>query len=141
MPYEEIQRRCDENHVEFTPIFVTQFQQVLQYRYEGDESRVRATFLGCHRAQTWRCFTMANGHFFRCAVAPQTKARFTVAGQAYQGCKTDGLDIRDRTNLRKRLKDYAFSRQPLGACHYCLGSAGKMVPHHQQKEVGTADIG
>jgi organic radical activating enzyme len=131
MPYTEIKQRCKEYRVKFTPFFVDHFQQILQNTYEDNENRVRTIFQKCYRAQKSRCYTILNGYFFRCAVAPQTKIRLAMVGQNYLGYQIDGLDIQDRTNLRKRLKGYAFSRQPLGACHYCRGSTGKMMPHFQ----------
>ncbi len=131
MPQEEISQRCKNYRVKFTPLIIDHFQQQLLNEYNDDERHVRRIFQECNNAQKWRCYTILEGYFFRCAVAPQTKIRLAMAGQTYQGYHIDGLDIQDRTNLRRRLKDYAFSKQPLGACHYCLGSSGKMTPHFQ----------
>jgi organic radical activating enzyme len=131
MPQAEISQRCKDYRVKFTPLVIDHFQQKLLNEYNDDEELVRKIFQKCNEAQAWRCYTILDGYFFRCAIAPQTKIRLAIAGQNYLGYQIDGLDIQDRKNLRRRLKDYAFSKQPLGACHYCIGSSGKMVPHVQ----------
>jgi hypothetical protein len=131
MPQAEIRQRCKDYRVKFTPMIIDHFRQLLLNKYNDDENLVRKIFQKCDNAQRWRCYAILDGYFFRCAVAPQTKIRLAIAGLNYLGYQIDGLNIQDRTNLRRRLKDYAFSKQPLGACHYCLGSSGKMVPHAQ----------
>ena len=131
MPRAEIRQLCKDYRVKFTPFIIDHFRQILLNEYNDDEELVRKIFQKCHNAHSWRCYTILNGYFFRCAVAPQTKIRLAMAGQDYQGYQIDGLDIQDQTNLRRRLKEYAFAKRPLGACHYCLGSSGKMMPHFQ----------
>lgn len=127
----EIKQLCKEYRVKFTPFIVHHFQLLLQNSYNKNEKHVRTIFQKCYRAHRWRCYTILNGYFFRCAVAPQTRIRLAMVGENYPGYHMDGLAIQDQTNLRRRLKDYAFSSQPLGACHYCLGSTGKRIPHFQ----------
>jgi organic radical activating enzyme len=131
MSQAEIRQRCKDYRVKFTPVIIDHFQQLLLDKYNDDEKLVKTIFQKCAKAQRWHCYTILNGYFFRCATAPQTKIRLAMAGKDYPGYHMDGLDIQDRTILRGRLKDYAFSKQPLEACHYCLGSIGKMMPHFQ----------
>lgn len=131
MSQAEIRQRCKDYRVRFTPLIIDHFEQLLLNEYNDDEELVRRIFQKCHRARRWRCYTILDGYFFRCAVAPQTKIRLALAGRNYPGYQVDGLDIQDLTNFRRRLKEYALSKQPLGACHYCLGSSGKIVPHVQ----------
>jgi organic radical activating enzyme len=131
MPHAEIRQRCKDYRVKFFPFIVDHFQQLLQNEYNDNEKLARKIFQKCYRAQRSRCYTILNGYFFRCAVAPQTKIRLAMVGQNYPGYQIDGLGIQDQTNLRRRLKDYAFSKQHLGACHYCRGSTGKWMPHFQ----------
>jgi hypothetical protein len=131
LPRAEISKRCNEYGVRFTPLIKDYFQHKLLTDYNSDEELVNKIFQTCNQARRWRCYTILNGYFFRCATAPQTKIRLAVAGRDYPGYHMDGLDIQDQRNLRRRLKDYAFSKKPLEACHYCLGSSGKMMPHVQ----------
>jgi organic radical activating enzyme len=131
MSQAEIGQRCKDYGVKFTPVVTDHFQQTLLNEYNYDENLVRKIFQTCNQARRWRCYSILDGYFFRCAVAPQTKVRLDMAGQNYPGYRIDGLNVQDQTNLRRRLKDYAFSERPLGACHYCLGSSGKMVSHAQ----------
>jgi len=131
MSQAEISQRCKDYCVKFTPLVIDHFQQELVNEYNDDEKLVRKIFQQCNQAQRWRCYTILDGYLFRCAVAPQTKIRLAMTGQNYPGYQIDGLNIQDQTNLRRRLKNYALSKQPLGACHYCLGSSGKMMPHFQ----------
>jgi organic radical activating enzyme len=134
LPRAEISKRCNEYGVKFASVIKEYFQEKLLTDYNGDEKLVHKIFQTCNQAWRWRCYTILNGYFFRCTTAPSTKIRLAMAGRNYPGYHIDGLDIQDQRNLRRRLKDYAFSKEPLEACHYCLGSSGKMMPHVQLRK-------
>lgn len=131
MSLPEISRLCKEYGVKFSPVVTKHFKQTLLYEYNEDDDLVRKIFRKCDHAQKWRCYTIAEGYFFRCAVAPKTGTRLAMADQTYPGYEVDGLNIQDRTKLRKRLKGYAFSNRPMRACRYCMGSQGDTISHSQ----------
>jgi hypothetical protein len=110
---------------------VHEFSQVLSPRFVADPSR---TF-----AQCWlrhRCLIVRRGRFYMCtraAYAPDFLAAVEhdpVPAGIEIVRDDDGVEIA-APDLAERLLRYLNRDRPLGACHYCRGGDGPVLPHHQ----------
>jgi hypothetical protein len=116
---------------------VTSFSQVLSpaFRPQVDE-----TFRRCWLRH--RCLVVRGGRFYMCTRAAYAEDFFARA--AYEPVPAgvvldregDGLAL-DAPDLAARLVEYMNRRQPLAACHHCLGCDGPLEPHHQ---LARADV-
>jgi hypothetical protein len=119
---------------------VDRFSQVMAGARRDDEAATQATYDACWLRH--RCLIVRNGRFYKCTRAayfkeyqerlalPEREAD-PAAVAAADGVRLDGPDFGER------LLEYLNARTPLGACRYCLGSSGSMVPHVQ---LGRRDI-
>ena len=117
---------------------VDRFSQVMSPNRESDPAKVQATYDSCWLRD--RCLIVRGGAFFKCTraayfrefqerievTAPETDPAAVVA--------TDGVPI-DAPDFGERLLAHLNATEPMGACRYCLGSSGPMVPHTQLSRI------
>jgi len=77
------------------------------------------------------CHTLKNGRLFRCTVASCIDYYLNRLGYATTFVETDGLRLEERGDMPARIRAYLRSDRPLGACQFCLGSVGPIVPYRQ----------
>lgn len=92
-----------------------------------DDDLVTSIYATCKMAHVWRCHTVREHRFWVC---PQSAFLPTVLGPR-AGTATDSVALMPADGLRDRLSALFASATPLGACRFCLGSVGTLVPHTQ----------
>lgn len=137
MSDDAIVAKCAEHGVrlELLPV-ITEFNRTCINNPVRDQALVRRIFSQCKMANEYSCFTIYDGMFFRCSVAPFTQKRLHLAGIEFPGNEVDGIPINGNPHLREDIEARLNSKEPLAACSYCLGSSGPMVPHRQMNRQG-----
>jgi hypothetical protein len=104
------------------------FQESYSEPGTGDAELVKRIYVTCNSAHRWRCHTVANGWFFKCA-----QSYMIPKGMALGEAATyrNGIQIEDSPEFRDRLLAYLTSPEPLPSCRNCLGSAGRYIEHQQ----------
>ena len=109
------------------------FRSTTVSKRHRDGAMVRQIFDRCELAHARSCHTIDQGYYFKCSPAPFLTARMALEGEAVINREFDAVRIHDNPNLREELETYLRDRNPLEACHYCLGSSGRRFPHRQLK--------
>lgn len=115
---------------------ITEFNRSVINDPVEDPDLVRRIFSQCKMANEYSCFSIYEGMFFRCSVAPFAQARLRMAGIEFPGPDVDGIRIHGNPNLAEELDARVRSKEPLKACTYCLGSSGPMIAHRQINRQG-----
>ena len=140
MSDEAIAAKCAEHGVrlDLRPT-ITEFNRSFINNKIEDEGLVRRIFSQCKMANEYSCFSIYQGMFFRCSVAPWAQARLGMAGIEFPGPEVDGIQIHGNPRLGEEIAARVKSKEPLKACSYCLGSSGPMVAHRQVNRQGGKD--
>jgi organic radical activating enzyme len=104
------------------------FQESYSEQGTDDPELVKRIYTTCNSAHRWRCHTVANGWFFKCAQSYMIPKGMSLGPQATY---RNGIQIDDSPEFRDRLLSYLTSPEPLPACRNCLGSAGRYIEHQQ----------
>jgi len=104
------------------------FQESYSEQGTDDAELVERIYATCNDAHRWRCHTVANGWFFKCAQSYMIPKGMSLGSQAVY---RNGIQIEDSPGFRDRLLSYLTSPQPLPSCRNCLGSAGRYIEHQQ----------
>jgi organic radical activating enzyme len=104
------------------------FQESYSEKGTNDPSLVKKIYVTCNHVHRWRCHTVANGWFFKCAQSYMMPRGMSLGPEA---AYRDGIQIDESPEFRDRLLSYLTSPEPLSACRNCLGSAGRYVEHQQ----------
>jgi hypothetical protein len=104
------------------------FQESYSEPGTDDPELVKRIYVTCNSAHRWRCHTVANGWFFKCAQSYMIPRGMSLGPQATY---LNGIQIDDSTEFRDRLLSYLTSPEPLPSCRNCLGSAGRYIEHQQ----------
>jgi len=131
---EDCARRCAEHGVKLTVDRIEVFTRSLLNQPIGEPRLVQAVFDNCRVAA--ECPTVHDGRFYRCAIAPFISPRLAARGIAYDNRPQDGVPLHGNANLRAAIADCLTTRQPLGACTWCLGSSAPYEKHHQLNREG-----
>lgn len=91
---------------------------------------IHQIYASCKIAHEWRCHTVHEGYFHKC---PPNVFIPKVVDHAGIPPHTDSVEIRDAPSFAQELRVYLESAEPLAACQYCLGTAGKL---HVNEQVG-----
>ena len=140
MSDEAIAAKCAEHgtQLDLRPT-ITEFNRSFINNRIEDEDLVRRIFSQCKMANEYSCFSIYEGMFFRCSVAPFAQARLRMAGIDFPGPEVDGIQIHGNPRLGDEIEARVKSKEPLKACTYCLGSSGPMVAHRQvNRQAGKA---
>jgi hypothetical protein len=137
MPDEAIREKCAEHAtlLDLRPT-ITEFNRSVINSPVEDEGLVRNIFNQCKMANEYSCFSIYQGMFFRCSVAPFMQARLRMARIEFPGPEVDGIKIHGNARLGEEIEARVRSKEPLKACTYCLGSSGPMIPHRQINRQG-----
>jgi hypothetical protein len=104
------------------------FQESYSEQGTDDPALVKRIYVTCNHVHRWRCHTVADGWFYKCAQSyMMPRGRSLGLETTYR----DGIKIDDSPEFRDRLLSYLTSSEPLSACRNCLGSAGKYIEHEQ----------
>jgi organic radical activating enzyme len=113
---------------------VDRFSEVMSRTRAADDAAIQATYDECWLRH--RCLIVRGGAFFKCTRAAyfeEYQTRIAVdqphPDPAAQR-RADGVPL-DAPDLRERLLAYLNDQRPLGACRWCHGSSGPLVPHTQ----------
>ena len=82
-------------------------------------------------------FTVRKGRLYMCQRGAYMEDRLRCLDIDYQCESADGVDIHCGDDLSARIAHYIGREQPLRACTYCLGSAGRSVPCAQETPKGA----
>ena len=104
------------------------FQESYSERGTADPSLVKKIYVTCNSAHRWRCHTVAEGWFYKCAQSYMIPRGMSLGPEA---TRQNGIQIDESPQFRDRLLSYLTSPEPLGSCRNCLGSAGKYLEHQQ----------
>ena len=104
------------------------FQESYSEQGTDDSELVEKIYATCNSAHRWRCHTVANGWFFKCAQSYMIPKGMSLGPQATY---RNGVQIEDSPEFRDRLLSYLTSPEPLPSCRNCLGSAGRYIEHQQ----------
>jgi len=117
---------------------ITEFNRSCINNPVEDKDLVRRIFSQCKMANEYSCFSIYEGMFFRCSVAPFMQARLRMAGIDFPPPEVDGIRIHDNPRLAEEIDARVRSKEPLNACTYCLGSSGPMIAHRQMNRQGCS---
>jgi organic radical activating enzyme len=107
------------------------FQESYSEQGTDDPELVQKIYTTCNNAHRWRCHTIANGWFFKCAQGYMIPRGMKLGSEeTYR----NGIQIDDSPQFRDRLLSYLRSSEPLPACRNCLGSAGRYAEHRQVRK-------
>jgi organic radical activating enzyme len=104
------------------------FQESYSEQGTDDLELVKKIYTTCNSAHRWRCHTVANGWFFKCAQSYMIPKGMSLGPQVTY---RNGIQIDDSPEFRDRLLSYLTSPEPLPSCRNCLGSAGRYIEHQQ----------
>ncbi|HHW11940.1 MAG TPA: radical SAM protein [Firmicutes bacterium] len=133
---EYLQRLSDEYNLWIWKKETPQFVQVLLNKRNDNPKLVNFIYQMCLDAHTYSCHTVHEGYYYKCAPAAFMKKRLEMLGVEYSD-KMDGVPIHNNPNLKRDLMNYIYSKTPIAACSYCLGSLGKF---HECKQLKPKEI-
>jgi len=116
------------HNVTFRHRYYQTFQEAYSEQGTEDPELVQKIYMTCSNAHRWRCHTIADGWFFKCAQGYMIPKGMEFGLQATYA---NGIQIDDSPQFRDRLLSYLTSPEPLPACRNCLGSAGRYAEHQQ----------
>jgi len=93
----------------------------------ADEDLIRRVYSACQIAHRWGCYSVYAGYFYKCPLAHYIPEYAGIVRR--WGAHEDGVRLDGAADLFERLTAYLLDPDPLQACAYCLGSAGKLRPH------------
>ena len=102
-----------------------------------DRELVRQIYSSCY--QTVGCHSIYNGRYYKCASGPLVPSWLGRVGFNAPDFSRDGVSLRNNGNLRQELEDYLNSDDPLTACRFCLGGAGKRFENRQLNAEGVRE--
>jgi hypothetical protein len=120
--------RARQNNVSIRHRRYQTFQESYSEQGTDDLELVKKIYATCNSAHRWRCHTIANGWFFKCAQSYMIPKGMALGSEATY---RNGIQIDDSPGFRARLLSYLTSPEPLPACRNCLGSAGRYLEHQQ----------
>lgn len=102
---------------------------VMAYSERGarDPGLVERLYRTCKSAHQWRCQGLYAGHFFKCSRSLNIDRLLR-----HDPDFSSGVRITEEDGLLNQLTSYlGDAKNPLPACTFCLGVAGKMITHSQ----------
>jgi hypothetical protein len=123
--------KCRYHGVEFRVERIARFRRMQVAGPIHDQMMVNDIYRSCMIAHTWYCQTFYDGQFYLCSRPVFTASYLRRTGISVPDLRSlDGVPIHE-PDLRERLLEALFSRHPLKACEYCLGTVGRYVPWSQ----------
>jgi hypothetical protein len=100
-----------------------------------DSELVRRIYSNCY--QTIGCHSIHNGRYYKCASGPLVPDWLRRVGNNPPDLAGDGVSLCNNATLRRDLEQYLKTDEPLGACRFCLGGAGKRFDNRQLNAEGV----
>ena len=94
-----------------------------------DSKLISRIYSTCLQAHAWDCFTVQDGHFFKCP--PSVFLPRVLGTSQLADPFADGIRIEPKPEFADQILAYLKSTKPLAACRHCLGSSGKSFYHEQ----------
>lgn len=139
MRADEVRKKGAAFGVRVDVMTMDRFHRTLVNRRIKDEAFVQRIAVTCQLPVVNWCHTVRKGRYYRCSPSPYAKDRLALCGIDYDGADQDGVSLHGNPELFQQLRRYVESREPLPACHYCLGSSGPLVAHRQLSRNEVAD--
>jgi organic radical activating enzyme len=93
-----------------------------------DRALVEAVYRECKMTGEWWCHTVHEGRYYKCSIAPFSRARMARLGVRYRP-EDDSVTLHSNPTLREDLARLLGRREPLSACDFCLGTSGPEESH------------
>jgi cyclic pyranopterin phosphate synthase len=126
-----IRDKARKHGVEIEFLRFTQFRVQFSTRENQDENLTRRVFSTCRMANLWHCDSVHDGYFYRC---PQSVYIPQLTGRENDTFEHDRVRIEDSRRFRQQLAAFRQSPEPLSACRYCLGTAGRTREHQLERK-------
>lgn len=120
------ERACGHG-VDLIVLHVDRFRETYAEAGTSDERLVRRLYATCEDAHVLRCHGVSGGIFYKCDQGWAIAAARNSDDAA--GRPMNGVEISEAPAFAERLLAYLESRDPLSACRFCLGSAGRLFSH------------
>ena len=114
-----------------------EFTIKLLHSRNDDTDLVKAIYSTCTLRTS--CHTLHKGRYFKCSPSPFMPSWLGRVGIGVPAWPGDSVLVRDNPDLREQLTAYLTSEEPLGACQYCLGCAGKSTESRQMNKVAVEE--
>jgi GTP 3',8-cyclase len=127
---ERYRRQAIEHNVDLKILYFDSFRESYSELGTTDRNLIKRLYSTCQIAHVWQCHNVSDGYFYKCPQSlciPRALKDIPLAKTA-----DDGIKITDSGTFLSELQRYLESKEPLHACQYCLGSAGKLFPHEQE---------
>jgi hypothetical protein len=140
---ELIERKAEEFGVVLNLKRIDQFNEIELTEPLEDPGEVQRNYEDCWIRH--RSLIVRGGVFFKCTRAAylddfRTRLRLPVRqGDAASYQEADGIPI-DAPDFQERALDYLNEPAPLASCRYCLGAAGRLVPHTQYSKAEVRSL-
>lgn len=131
---ELIERKAEEFGVVLNLKRIDQFNEIELTEPLADPGEIQRNYDDCWIRH--RSLIVRGGVFFKCTRAAylddfRARLRLPVRqGDAASYREADGIPV-DAPDFQERALAYLNEPAPLASCRYCLGAAGKLVPHTQ----------
>jgi organic radical activating enzyme len=131
---ERIVARAEESGVVLNLKWIDQFNEIELTEPIADPARVQSIYDDCWIRH--RSLVVRRGVFYKCTRAAymddfrRQRGLPDRPGDAASYREADGIPI-DAPDFAARALAYLNSPAPLASCRYCLGAAGRMLPHAQ----------
>ena len=114
----------------------------VQIDRRSDDGLAQVIYDSCRNAHVSGCHAIHNGYYYKCSRPIFTDRYVALKGKDTSDfASADGISLHE-PDLRERLAHYIEEEAPLRSCTYCLGTAGKTVPHRQmsREEILSRDV-
>lgn len=112
-----------------------EFSMKLLHAENRDRALVKAIYSTCLLRSS--CHTVHKGRYFKCSPSPFVPSWLQRVGLAPPDFSRDGIALQNNANLRQQLEAYLRDEEPLAACAYCLGCAGKTIASRQMNKAAV----
>ena len=103
--------------------YVKRFRESFSERGTTESDLLKRIYSTCQIAHSWRCQAIFEGYLYRCS--PSIMIPRLLHDQTKTAAESDGLKLTQSDTFIDDLKRFLLRKEPLNACRYCLGTAGK----------------
>jgi len=118
------------------------FREVFAGKGTNDTSLIKKIYGTCQNAHVAKCYNINEGFLFKCPQAAFMGRVLKKWGLTQP--ESDSVKIEDSPEFENKAQKYLNSAEPLWSCRYCLGSAGRRIPHsfvkQEELERRTEDV-
>ncbi len=111
---------------------IDHFSMKLLHSENRDPDLIRTVYSTCTNRAS--CHTLHNGRYFKCSSSPFIPDWLRRVGSGSPDFSGGSVPVRNNPDLRRQLEQYLRNEQPLIACSYCLGCAGRTTASRQMNK-------